>query len=50
MHLDYRLLADLIQILELSDDVERIGLEILVEVHPWTKVVNSIIVMRVKDR
>ncbi|KAF1364300.1 Nicotianamine synthase, partial [Lizonia empirigonia] len=35
-------------ILELLDDMERIGLETLVEVHPWTKVVNSVIVLRVK--
>ena len=41
--------ADATQILELSDDMERIGLETLVEVHPWTKVVNSVIVLRVKQ-
>lgn len=30
--------------------MERVGLEMLVEVHPWTKVVNSVIVLRVKDK
>ncbi|KAH7377338.1 Nicotianamine synthase [Pyrenochaeta sp. MPI-SDFR-AT-0127] len=35
-------------ILELSDDLDRIGLEVLAEVHPWTQVVNSVIVLRVK--
>ncbi|KAL6707005.1 hypothetical protein ACN47E_004955 [Coniothyrium glycines] len=35
-------------ILELSEDIEEIGYEVLVEVHPWTKVVNSVIVLRVK--
>lgn len=29
--------------------MERTGLEVLVEVHPWTKVVNSVVVMRVKE-
>ncbi|XPS81738.1 Nicotianamine synthase [Ascochyta lentis] len=37
-------------ILELSGEMERIGLETLVEVHPWTKVVNSVIVLRVKQK
>ncbi|KAF3039722.1 hypothetical protein E8E12_005442 [Didymella heteroderae] len=37
-------------ILELGEDLIRVGLEMLVEVHPWTKVVNSIIVFRVKGR
>ncbi|KAF1930543.1 Nicotianamine synthase, partial [Didymella exigua CBS 183.55] len=37
-------------ILELGEDLERVGLEMLVEVHPWTKVVNSIIVFRVTER
>ena len=36
------------QVLELSDEFERIGLEILSVVHPWTKVVNSVVVLRVK--
>ncbi|KAH7066199.1 Nicotianamine synthase [Paraphoma chrysanthemicola] len=35
-------------ILELTEEIEKVGLEILVEVHPWTKVVNSVVVMRVK--
>tara|TARA_R110002003_G_scaffold351_11_gene18946 strand:+ start:4316 stop:4420 length:105 start_codon:yes stop_codon:yes gene_type:complete len=34
----------------LTDDIEKAGLEVLVEVHPWTKVVNSVVVMRVKER
>ncbi|KAH5106895.1 hypothetical protein HBI46_101220 [Parastagonospora nodorum] len=38
-------------VLELSNELEReTGLEILVEVHPWTKVVNSVVVMRVTER
>ncbi|KAJ4991205.1 nicotianamine synthase [Stagonosporopsis vannaccii] len=37
-------------ILELGEDLEEVGLEMLVEVHPWTKVVNSVIVLRVKQR
>ncbi|KAJ4368576.1 hypothetical protein N0V86_009483 [Didymella sp. IMI 355093] len=37
-------------ILELGEDLEKAGLEMLVEVHPWTKVVNSVIVFRVKER
>ncbi|KAL1798178.1 hypothetical protein ACET3X_002215 [Alternaria dauci] len=37
-------------ILELSEDIQAIGFEILAEVHPWTKVVNSVIVLRVKER
>lgn len=38
------------QILELGVDQEKLGLEMLVEVHPWTKVVNSVIVFRVRER
>lgn len=34
----------------MSEDLEKVGLEMLVEVHPWTKVVNSVIVLRVKER
>ncbi|KAF2852474.1 Nicotianamine synthase [Plenodomus tracheiphilus IPT5] len=37
-------------VLELGEDLERAGYEVLVEVHPWTKVVNSVIVLRVKER
>ncbi|KAH7092602.1 Nicotianamine synthase [Paraphoma chrysanthemicola] len=37
-------------VLELTEEIEKVGLEILVEVHPWTKVVNSVVVMRVKER
>ncbi|KAF2023265.1 Nicotianamine synthase [Setomelanomma holmii] len=37
-------------VLELGEEIERFGLEVLVEVHPWTKVVNSVVVMRVKER
>lgn len=35
-------------IFDLLEGLESIGLEVLVEVHPWTKVVNSVVVMRVK--
>ena len=38
------------QILQLSEDLQAIGLEVLAEVHPWTKVVNSIVVLRVMER
>jgi nicotianamine synthase len=34
----------------LTDEIEKAGLEVLAEVHPWTKVVNSVVVMRVKER
>lgn len=37
-------------VLELSSELEKMGLEVLAEVHPWTKVVNSVVVMRVKER
>ncbi|RAR02611.1 nicotianamine synthase [Stemphylium lycopersici] len=37
-------------ILQLSEDLQAIGLEVLAEVHPWTKVVNSVVVLRVKER
>ncbi|OAL57426.1 Nicotianamine synthase [Pyrenochaeta sp. DS3sAY3a] len=37
-------------ILELSDDITQSGFDILAEVHPWTKVVNSVIVLKVKER
>lgn len=37
------------QVLELSDNLQRIGFDMLVEVHPWTKVVNSVIVLRVRE-
>ena len=36
--------------LELGEELERIGYEVLVEVHPWTKVVNSVVVLRVMGR
>jgi nicotianamine synthase len=36
------------QVLELSDELMRMGYEILAEVHPWTSVVNSIVVLRVR--
>ncbi|EOA86670.1 hypothetical protein ACJQWK_08512 [Exserohilum turcicum] len=35
-------------ILTLSEDLQALGLEVLAEVHPWTKVVNSVVVLRVK--
>ncbi|KAF2792841.1 Nicotianamine synthase [Melanomma pulvis-pyrius CBS 109.77] len=37
-------------VLELSDNLQRIGFEILAEVHPWTKVVNSVVVLKVRER
>ncbi|UPX12067.1 Nicotianamine synthase [Ascochyta rabiei] len=37
-------------ILEISGAMESIGLETLIEVHPWTKVVNSVIVFRVMQK
>ncbi|ORY06895.1 Nicotianamine synthase [Clohesyomyces aquaticus] len=37
-------------VLELSEEVFRIGFEVLVVVHPWTEVVNSVIVLRVRER
>ncbi|EMD95516.1 hypothetical protein COCC4DRAFT_122548 [Bipolaris maydis ATCC 48331] len=37
-------------ILQLSEDLQAIGLEMLAELHPWTNVVNSAIVLRVKER
>jgi nicotianamine synthase len=30
--------------------LEEAGLEVLVEVHPWTEVVNSVVVLRVRER
>lgn len=36
------------KVLELSYEFDRIGLEILSVVHPWTKVVNSVVVLRVR--
>ncbi|KAH7406589.1 Nicotianamine synthase [Phaeosphaeria sp. MPI-PUGE-AT-0046c] len=42
--------AVLYPVLELSMELDKTGLEVLAEVHPWTKVVNSVIVMRVKER
>ncbi|PSN64915.1 Nicotianamine synthase [Corynespora cassiicola Philippines] len=35
-------------ILELSQELANVGYDILAEVHPWTKVVNSVIVLQVK--
>lgn len=37
-------------ILELSEDLQAVGFDILAEVHPWTKVVNSVVVLQVKQR
>lgn len=37
-------------VLELGESLQGIGYEILGEVHPWTKVVNSIVVLRVEGR
>ncbi|KAF2013923.1 Nicotianamine synthase [Aaosphaeria arxii CBS 175.79] len=34
-------------VLELSEDLQRIGLTTLLVAHPWTKVVNSVVVLRV---
>ncbi|KAF2200985.1 Nicotianamine synthase [Delitschia confertaspora ATCC 74209] len=35
-------------VLELNSAIEDMGFEVLAEVHPWTKVVNSVVVLRVK--
>ncbi|EUC34136.1 hypothetical protein COCCADRAFT_4471 [Bipolaris zeicola 26-R-13] len=37
-------------ILQLSEDLQAIGLEMLAELHPWTNVVNSAIILRVRER
>jgi nicotianamine synthase len=37
-------------VLELGEELRRCGFEVLVEVHPWTKVVNSVVVLRVRER
>jgi nicotianamine synthase len=34
-------------VLDVSGYLEELGFEMLVEVHPWTKVVNSVVVLRV---
>jgi nicotianamine synthase len=36
-------------VLELGENLQRVGYEILGELHPWTKVVNSIVVLRVEE-
>ena len=42
-------LADVFtQVLELGEELMGAGYEVLAEVHPWTEVVNSVIVLRVK--
>ncbi|KAF2708055.1 Nicotianamine synthase [Pleomassaria siparia CBS 279.74] len=35
-------------VLELSDHLQRTGFDILAEVHPWTKVVNSVVLLSVR--
>jgi len=37
-------------VLELGEDLQNAGYQVLAEVHPWTEVVNSIVVLRVKAR
>ncbi|KAF2006293.1 Nicotianamine synthase [Amniculicola lignicola CBS 123094] len=36
-------------VFELSGELEKSGYDVLVELHPWTKVVNSVVVLRVQD-
>ncbi|KAF3003178.1 hypothetical protein E8E13_009295 [Curvularia kusanoi] len=36
-------------VLQLGEPLRKANLEMLVEVHPWTSVVNSVIVLKVKD-
>lgn len=36
--------------LEISGDLLEVGLEVMLEVHPWTKVVNSVVVFKVSER
>lgn len=42
--------ADELQVLEVSEELVGAGYEVLVEMHPWTEVVNSVVVLRVKRR
>ncbi|KAJ4299519.1 hypothetical protein N0V90_004764 [Kalmusia sp. IMI 367209] len=37
-------------VLELSEELHSAGFEVLAEMHPWTDVVNSVVVLRVKQR
>ncbi|KAF1837149.1 Nicotianamine synthase [Decorospora gaudefroyi] len=37
-------------VLELSDELQASGFDVLAEVHPWTEVVNSVVVLRVRER
>jgi nicotianamine synthase len=43
-----RLLTKL-QVLELSEELQSTGFEILAEMHPWNSIVNSVIVLRAKE-
>lgn len=36
------------QVLELSEELQSCGFDILAIVHPWTEVVNSVVVLRVR--
>ena len=36
------------QVLELSEELMAAGFEVLAEMHPWTSVVNSVVVLRAK--
>ncbi|KAJ4352105.1 uncharacterized protein N0V89_007451 [Didymosphaeria variabile] len=36
-------------VLELSEELQRVGFEILAEMHPWSDVVNSVIILRVTE-
>ncbi len=42
--------ADAHQVLELSEELRALGYDVLLEAHPWTSVVNSVVVLRVKER
>jgi len=49
-HAARRAYANGIKVLELGEDLQNAGYQVLAEVHPWTEVVNSIVVLRVKAR
>jgi nicotianamine synthase len=36
-----------LQVLELENDLRGAGYEIMAVVHPWTKVVNSVVILKV---
>lgn len=42
--------ADIIQVIEFSEDMHELGLEALAVVHPWNSIVNSTLFMRVRQK